>query len=98
MGSCKNNENFKRINFFLLLICFIMDGRFFFFISVSFGEMLGWLLSEQELSYFWFGPGTPINPFSFSDCSLNSKICFFDSTNQIKIKDKWNEIKEKNQF
>ncbi len=45
---------------------------------------------------FWFGPGTPVIPLIIITALLIQRYIFFDSTNQISIKDKWRELNEKN--
>lgn len=44
---------------------------------------------------FWFGPGTPLIPLVLITALIIQRYVFFDSTNQIKIKEKWKELNEK---
>lgn len=69
----------------------------FFISGIIWGN--AWLIAVGTgVILFWFGPGTPLIPLVLVTALLIQRYVFFDSTNQIKIKDKWNEIKEKNQF
>ena len=81
----------------LLISYMIFHGWALLFFIV--GTIIGnaWLIGVGTLvMLFWFGPGTPVIPLILITALLIQRYVFFDSTNQVKIKDKLREIKEKN--
>jgi hypothetical protein len=52
-----------------------------------------WLIGVGSfVILFWFGPGTPVIPLILITALLIQRYIFFDSTNQVKIKEKWQEL------
>lgn len=83
------------ISLFISYMIFHGWALLFFIIGTVVGN--AWLIGVGTfVLLFWFGPGTPTIPLILITAMLIQRYIFFDSTNQTKIKDLWDEIREKN--
>ena len=66
----------------------------FFIIGTISGN--AWLIGiGSAVILFWFGPGTPVIPLILVVALIIQRYVFFESTHQMSIKDKWEEINER---
>jgi hypothetical protein len=81
------------ISLFISYMIFHGWALLFFIIGTISGN--AWLIGIGSfVLLFWFGPGTPVIPLILITALLIQRYVFFDSTNQIKIKDKWQELNQ----
>jgi hypothetical protein len=79
----------------LFIAYMIFHGWALLFFIIGTLTANAWLLGIGSfVLLFWFGPGTPVIPLILVTALLIQRYVFFDSTNQVKIKDKWKELNQ----
>ncbi len=81
----------------LFIAYMIFHGWALLFFIVGTFSANAWLITiGTAVILFWIGPGTPVIPLILITALIIQRYVFFDSTNQMSIKNKWREINDKN--
>ncbi len=82
------------ISLFIAYMIYHGWALIFFIIGTLSGN--GWFLGiGTAVMLFWLGPGTPVIPLIIVTALFIQRYLLMDKSNKISIRDKWEELKEK---